>query len=94
MYLYLIYRGNKISKQSTADLSVLILRDSPSPTQAFGPLVASSKRQLKSFVGCRAMLEPGQYVIVTLAFNIWTLSKNYCILKTFLYARLETGRIM
>lgn len=67
-------RGNRINKQSTADLSVLILRDSPSPTQAFGPLVASSKRQLKSFVGCRAMLEPGEYVIVTLAFNIWTLS--------------------
>lgn len=67
-------RGNVISKQSTADLSVLILRDSTSPTQAFGPLVTSSKRQLKSFVGCRAILDPGEYVVVTLAFNIWTLS--------------------
>ncbi|XP_063414757.1 calpain-15-like isoform X2 [Mytilus trossulus] len=67
-------RGNSNGKQSTADLSVLILRDSSSPTQAFGPLVTSSKRQLKSFVGCRAMLEPGEYVVVTLAFNIWTLS--------------------
>lgn len=75
MYLNYINRGNDNGKQSTADLSVLILRDSSSPTQAFGPLVTSSKRQLKSFVGCRAMLEPGEYVVVTIAFNIWTLSK-------------------
>ncbi|XP_061165406.1 calpain-15-like [Saccostrea echinata] len=60
--------------KNPADLCVLILRDSPNGVQAFGPLVACSNRQIKSFVGCNTMLEPGEYVVLPLAFNFWTLS--------------------
>lgn len=60
--------------KNPADLCVLILRDSPNGVQAFGPLVACSNRQIKSFVGCNTMLEPGEYVVLPLTFNIWTLS--------------------
>lgn len=59
--------------KNPADLCVLILRDSPNGVQAFGPLVACSNRQIKSFVGCNTMLEPGEYVVLPLTFNIWTL---------------------
>lgn len=74
-YLNFVNRGNGNGIQSTADITVLILRDSSSSTQAFGPLETSSERQLKSSVRCRSILKPGEYVVVTLAFNIWTLSK-------------------
>ncbi|XP_048772314.2 calpain-15-like [Ostrea edulis] len=66
--------GVRSNDKNPADLCVLILRDSPNGVQAFGPLVACSNRQIKSFVGCNTMLEPGEYVVLPLAFNIWTLS--------------------
>ena len=54
------------------DLCVMIFRESSNSHQAFGSLVANSQRQLKSFVGCNTMLEPGEYVITALAFNHWS----------------------
>ena len=54
------------------DLCVIIFRESSNNQQAFGPLVVNSQRQLKSFVGCNTMLEPGEYVITALAFNHWS----------------------
>ncbi|KAL4230896.1 Calpain-15 [Mactra antiquata] len=65
-------RGNEEHK-GILDLCVLIFRESTSPHQAFGKLIKCSKRQLKSFVGCSAMLEPGEYVVVALSFNHWSL---------------------
>ncbi|KAJ8298538.1 hypothetical protein KUTeg_025069 [Tegillarca granosa] len=67
-------RNSESGGRNPADLSILILRESSNHLQAFGPLVASSKRQLRSFVGCSTMLEPGEYLIIGLAFNIWTLA--------------------
>lgn len=54
------------------DLCIMIFRESSSHHQAFGRLVANSPRHLKSFVGCSTMLEPGEYVITSLAFNHWS----------------------
>ena len=69
------FRSKSNDGNSPADLSVMILRDSPGNAQSFGPMVVNSKRSLKSFVGCNKMLEPGEYIVVPLAFNIWNLSK-------------------
>ena len=70
-HLFLSDRSN--TNKNPADLCVLILKDSPNEVQAFGSLVACSSRQIKSFVGCNTMLEPGEYVVLPLAFNFWTL---------------------
>ncbi|KAL3879803.1 hypothetical protein ACJMK2_032085 [Sinanodonta woodiana] len=69
-------RGNENPNVSTSDLMIIILRYTDNLHQAFGPLIAYSKRQLRSFVGCNAMLEPGEYVVMGLSFNIWT--QGFC----------------
>lgn len=63
-------RGND-AHRGICDLCVLIFRESEDGYHAFGNFVACSRRQLKSFVGCHAMLETGKYVITTLSFNHW-----------------------
>ncbi|KAH3841104.1 hypothetical protein DPMN_114561 [Dreissena polymorpha] len=54
------------------DICVLILQETSSEHHAFGKLVKSSRRELKSFVGCNVMLEPGDYYVLPLAFNHWS----------------------
>ena len=66
------------------DLCVAIFREATNTHMAFGPLVTNSQRQLKSFVGCNTMLEPGEYVITSLAFNHWsTGTGNLLTLSSF-----------
>ncbi|OTF74215.1 calcium-dependent cysteine protease-like protein, partial [Euroglyphus maynei] len=40
-----------------------------------GSLVAHSKRQIRCFVGCHAILEKGVYTVMCLAFNHWNTSE-------------------
>ena len=40
-----------------------------------GKVMEHSKRQVRGFVGCHAMLEPGCYLVVCLAFNHWHTGK-------------------
>ena len=53
------------------DLCLLVLHSQNNPNQTVGRLVSHSKRQVRSFVGCSLMLEPGDYTLVPLAFNHW-----------------------
>lgn len=76
-------RSIKSDNKNPVDLCVLILRDSTNSVQAFGPLVESSQRQIRSFVGCSKMLEPGEYILIPLAFNLWTLSTKSVVKHNF-----------
>lgn len=65
--------------RSQLDLCILLFRppatSSPMCLQK-ARLVQHSRRCVRGFVGCDAMLEPGKYVIVCTAFNHWQ-SGNY-----------------
>lgn len=64
------------------DLCVVLFKinsqsDKAFGTMSIGEMVAHSKRQIRCFVGCHAMLEPGVYMINCLAFNHWNTSSYY-----------------
>ena len=50
---------------------MVIFRSSTTGPPQIGNLVACSKRQVRGFVGCHAMLEQGCYLVVCMAFNHW-----------------------
>jgi len=64
-------RNSEKSARSQLDLCVVIFRTSSGGAPQIGKLVQHSKRQVRGFVGCHAMLEPGCYLVVCLAFNHW-----------------------
>lgn len=68
-----INRNEDRSTRSQLDLCVLIFRvhNTSSIVGKVGTLVKHSKRQVRGFVGCHCILEPGIYVIVCLSFNHW-----------------------
>lgn len=64
-------------------------------TMSIGPLVAHSRRQIRGFVGCHAMLEPGEYTIMCLAFNHWnTKIVSYSHYPKFLLAVHSSKRLL
>ncbi|XP_066254122.1 calpain-D-like [Euwallacea similis] len=62
-------RKSEKSQRSQLDLCVVLFKARQGTT--IGGLVEHSKRQVRGFVGCCKMLEPGEYVVVPLAFNHW-----------------------
>ncbi len=67
-----MYRGQeKAGTRNPVDLCVLVFRSMDNPNSIVGPLVGHSKRQVRSFIGCSIMMEPGDYTAVCLAFNHW-----------------------
>ena len=68
-------RSAERSQRCQLDLCVVIFRASNPSNGAVGRLVKHSRRQVRGFVGCHVMFEPGVYVIICLAFNHWQTSK-------------------
>ena len=64
-------RNSEKSQRSQLDLCVVVFRTSNEGAPQLGRVVEHSKRQVRGFVGCHAMLEPGCYLLVCLAFNHW-----------------------
>lgn len=66
-------RNAEKMQRSQLDLCVLIFRvhNANSMVGRVGSLVKHSRRQVRGFVGCHAMLEPGIYSVVCLSFNHW-----------------------
>ncbi|KAJ8922525.1 hypothetical protein NQ315_007555 [Exocentrus adspersus] len=62
-------RKSEKSQRSQLDLCVVLFKARVGST--IGSLVEHSKRQVRGFVGCNKMLEPGEYIVVPLAFNHW-----------------------
>uniref|UniRef100_T1J9T8 Calpain-D n=1 Tax=Strigamia maritima TaxID=126957 RepID=T1J9T8_STRMM len=59
------------SQRSQLDLCVVIFQATETEQPKIGTLVQHSKRQVRGFVGCHTMFEPGSYYVVCLAFNHW-----------------------
>lgn len=66
-------RKSEKSQRSQLDLCIVLFKARNSLNGPnIGSLVEHSKRQVRGFVGCNKMLEPGEYIIVPLAFNHWS----------------------
>ncbi|XP_064637417.1 calpain-15-like isoform X2 [Lineus longissimus] len=65
-------RGKDGQKRGIMDLCILIFHAPRSSAVGVGSLVCNSKRVLKKFVTCNAILERGEYLVVCTAFNQWT----------------------
>lgn len=72
--------GERRANSAPLDLCVVLFRRNEHQAveeMATGDLVAHSRRQVRCFVDCHAMLEPGLYLVGCLAFNHWN-SSEYC----------------
>ena len=70
-------RNSERSQRSQLDLCVVVFRTTADgSTPQLGKVIEHSKRQVRGFVGCHAMLEPGCYLVVCLAFNHWQTGMN------------------
>ncbi|CAG2107155.1 unnamed protein product [Medioppia subpectinata] len=67
-------RSAERSQRSQLDLCVVIFKTGNPSNESVGKLVKHSKRQVRGFVGCHVMFEPGVYLIICLAFNHWQTS--------------------
>lgn len=68
-------RNSARSQRLQLDLCVVVFREEnvldKTKKATFGSLVVHSRRMVRGFVGCNAVLEQGTYLVVCLAFNHW-----------------------
>ncbi|KAF2355647.1 Peptidase C2 calpain catalytic domain [Trinorchestia longiramus] len=69
------HRNSDSASRSLLDLCIVVFRAGEgapgSGGAALGTVVHHSRRQVRGFVGCSAMMEPGRYYVLCLAFNHW-----------------------
>ena len=66
-------KRNSLINKLQLDLCVLIFKVNNNLYNCLqvGSLAKTSRRAVRGFVGCEAMLEPGNYIIICTAFNHW-----------------------
>ena len=57
--------------RNQVDLCICVYRKSVMEQQSLGALILNGKRQVQAFVDCSGILEPGSYMIFSMAFNHW-----------------------
>lgn len=71
-------RNSTKAQRMQLDLCVVVFREENSRENdrrvKFGSLAVHSRRMVRGFVGCNAVLEQGTYLVVCLAFNHWNTS--------------------
>ena len=70
-------RSAERSQRCQLDLCVVVFKAVELSNGAVGRLVKHSRRQVRGFVGCHVMFEPGLYVIICLSFNHWQTSEFF-----------------
>ncbi|KAA0194473.1 hypothetical protein HAZT_HAZT005582 [Hyalella azteca] len=70
------HRNSGSASRSLLDLCIVVFRAGEVSGGSAGPpvlgaVVHHSRRQVRGFVGCSAMMEPGRYYVLCLAFNHW-----------------------
>ncbi|XP_072171136.1 calpain-D-like [Diadema setosum] len=73
--LYQTWRRLERASRNPLDLTIVVLKAIGMTTRNMSQVVSFSKRQLRAFVGCSAILDKGMYVIVCLAFNHWQIGQ-------------------
>ena len=80
MYIFSRKKQNDIEKltlisRNFCHKKLIFISFSDGSSPQLGKVMEHSKRQVRGFVGCHAMLEPGCYLVVCLAFNHWHTGK-------------------
>ena len=65
------FRSQEKCVRNPVDLCIVVLDKVQHRHLFAGKVRMHSKRQVKSFVGCGDILEPGKYTVVCMAFNHW-----------------------
>jgi len=78
-----VRRSQETSKRNSVDLCVCVYqcRGTEAVGGPVGPLISSSKREVRYFAGANCFLEPGVYLLFAMAFNHWSLGmlSNDCL---------------
>ena len=69
-------RGSEKASSNPVDLCILVFNTVHTDPITVGKLAGNSHRQARSFIGCSAMLEPGEYTVVCTAFNHFNIGSN------------------
>ena len=72
------HRSQERSKRNSVDLCICVYecRGTESIGGPVGPLLCSSKREVRYFAGTNCFLEPGIYLVFAMAFNHWSLGMH------------------
>ncbi|XP_071847234.1 calpain-15-like [Apostichopus japonicus] len=75
--LYQTWRKSEKLTDVPSDLLIMVVRANGDQVIGEPRVVAFARRQLRAFVSCSAMLEPGDYIVLCCSFNNLKLNQQY-----------------